>query len=91
MKKQLERQSWFLVAAGSAILSGLIAQRGLETGWRAIYDDDPPEDPWRSESWKSALAWAVISATVVAAAQLGARHGAQLGWRKVTGTKPPAA
>jgi hypothetical protein len=91
MRNRLERQSWFLVAAGSAILSGLIAQRGLETGSRAVYDDDPPEDPWRSDSWKSALAWAVISATVVAGVQLGARHGAQVGWQKVTGKKPPAA
>ena len=91
MKKSLEKQSWFLVAAGSAILAGMIAQRGLESGWRAIYDDDPPVDPWKSDSWKSAIAWAAVSATVVAAVQISARHGAQIGWKKVTGKKPPAA
>lgn len=91
MKREREKQSWFLVAAGSAIVAGMIAQRGLETGWRAVYDDDPPQDPWHSDSWKSAIAWAALSATVVAAVQLSARHGAQIGWQKVTGKKPPAA
>jgi hypothetical protein len=91
MRKQAERQSWFLVAAGSALLAGMIAQRGLESGWRAIYDDDPPEDPWKADSWMSALGWAALSATVVAAVQLSARHGAQLGWKKVMGHAPPAA
>lgn len=91
MKKQAERQSWFLVAAGAAVISGMIAERALESGWRAIYDEDPPADPWKANSWGSALAWAAVSATVVAAVQLSARHGAQLGWKKVTGKKPPAA
>ncbi len=91
MKKKIEKESWLLVAAGSAILAGMLAQRGLESGYRAVYDDDPPEDPWRADSWKSALAWAAISATVVAAVQLTARHGARIGWQRVTGHRPPAA
>lgn len=91
MKKQIQKQTWFLVAAGAAVVAGLIAERGLEAGWRAVYDDKPPADPWRADSWRSALGWAVLSATVVAAAQLSARHGAQLGWKRVTGRKPPAS
>lgn len=91
MKKSVEKRSWFLVAAASAMLAGMIAERGMETGWRAIYDEDPPADPWRADSWKSAIAWAAVSATVVAAVQISARHGARLGWQKVTGNKPPAA
>lgn len=91
MQKSVEKQAWFLVAAGSAILAGMLAQRGLERGWRVVSDDDPPVDPWKSDGWKSAVAWAAVSATVVAAMQLGARHGARLGWQKVTGRKPPAA
>jgi len=89
MKRKLEKQSWLLVAAGSALLAGMVAQRGLETGWRAVYEDDPPADPWRSDSWSSALVWAGLSAVVIAAAQLSARHGAQVGWKKVTGRLPP--
>ncbi len=90
MKRRLEQKTWFLVAAGSAILAGMIAQRGLETGWHMISDEEPPTDPSRSDSWRTALAWAAVSATIVAAAQLAGRHGAQAGWKKVTGKNPPS-
>lgn len=89
MKRNLQKQSWLLVAAGSALVAGMIAQRGLESGWRAVYDDDPPQDPWRADSWSSALVWAGLSAVIIAAAQLTARHGAQVGWKRVTGKLPP--
>jgi len=91
MKRELERRTWMLVGAGAAMLAGSLTQRLLESGWRTVADDDPPEKPWRGDSWKQALAWACISATVVAAAQLAAKQGAHKGWKKVTGHAPPAA
>lgn len=81
-----------LVGAGAAMLAGKLVERGLETGWRRVKDEDPPADLWKSGvSWPKALAWAALSAATIAAAQLVARRGAHLGLQQLTGKRPPAA
>jgi hypothetical protein len=85
------RATWLLVGAGAAMVAGRLVERGLETGWRAVRDEDPPERPWkRGESWPAALAWAAMSAAAVSAVELLARRGAHLGLRQLTGKRMPA-
>jgi hypothetical protein len=70
--------------------AGRLVERGLETGYRKIRDDDPPEQPGkRGQSWPAALGWAAISAAAAAAAQLAAKRGALVGLQKITGKRPP--
>ena len=84
------KATWLLVSGAAAMVAGRIVERGLETGYRAVKDEDPPERPWgRGESWPAALGWAAISAAAVAAAQLAAKRGAHLGLQRVTGKRPP--
>lgn len=101
MKKKIERKfkqktdprraTWLLVGAGAAMVAGRLVERGLDSGWRAWKDEDPPEKPWRSEaSWPTALAWTALSAAAVATAELVARRSAHLGLRELTGKRVPA-
>jgi hypothetical protein len=85
------RTAWLLVSAGAAMVAGRLVERGLESGWRAVRDEDPPQRPWkRGESWPAALAWAAMSAATVGAVELLARRGAHIGLRQLTGKRMPA-
>ncbi|HEY6088188.1 MAG TPA: DUF4235 domain-containing protein [Gemmatimonadaceae bacterium] len=83
------RTTWLLVGAGTAMIAGRLMDRGLDKGWRAWKDDDPPSFQ-RGDSWSKALAWTALSAAAVATAELVARRGAHLGLRQLTGKRPPA-
>ncbi|HEY0527942.1 MAG TPA: DUF4235 domain-containing protein [Gemmatimonadaceae bacterium] len=84
------KATWLLVSGAAAMVAGRLVERGLETGYRKVKNDDPPEKPWkRGESWPTALGWAALSAAAVATAQLAAKRGAQLGLQRVTGKRPP--
>lgn len=90
-KTNSRKATWLLVGAGAAMVAGRLVERGLESGWRAIRHEDPPEKPWhREESWPQALAWTALSAAAVAAAELVARRSAHLGLRQLTGKRVPA-
>jgi hypothetical protein len=81
-----------LVGAGAAMVATKLTERGLESGWRRVKDEDPPPDLWKSgHSWPKALAWAALSAATIAAAQLAARRSAHAGLQRLTGKRPPAA
>jgi Protein of unknown function (DUF4235) len=85
------RATWLLVSAGAAMVAGRLVERGLESGWRAATNDDPPEKPWkRGESWPAALAWTALSAAAVATVELVARRSAHLGLRHLTGKRIPS-
>jgi hypothetical protein len=90
-KENLSRKAmWMIVGGGAAMVAGRLVERGLDTGYRAVKDDDPPEQPWkRGQSWPAALGWVALSAGAAAAAQLAAKRGAQLGMQKVTGKRIP--
>ena len=84
------KATWLLVGAGAAMVAGRLVERGLDTGYRAIKDEDPPERPWRGgQSWPVALGWVALSAGAAAAAQLAAKRGAYLGLQKMTGRRLP--
>src|SRR5256885_5004210 len=86
-----KRATWLLVGAGAAMVAGRLVERGLESGWRAARDEDPPQRPWkRGQSWPAALAWAAMSAATVGAVELLARRAAHLGLRQMTGKRIPA-
>ena len=93
MKKKVNsrKATWLLVGAGAAMVAGRLVERGLDSGWRALKHEDPPERPWHSnESWPTALAWTALSAAAVATAELVARRSAHLGLRQLTGKRVPA-
>ncbi|HEY1951306.1 MAG TPA: DUF4235 domain-containing protein [Gemmatimonadaceae bacterium] len=93
MKKKVNsrKATWLLVGAGAAMVAGRLVERGLDSGWRALKHEEPPEKPWRSdESWPQALAWTALSAAAVAAAELVARRSAHLGLRQLTGKRVPS-
>jgi hypothetical protein len=82
---------WLLVGAGAAMVAGRLVERGLESGWRAWRDEDPPTLPRRrGETWPQALAWTALSAATVATVELVARRSAHLGLRRMTGKRIPA-
>lgn len=87
-----KQATWMLVGAGAAMVATKLTERGLESGWRKVRDEDPPGDLWESGgSWPKALAWAALSAATIAAAQLAARRGATAGLQRLTGKRAPRA
>ncbi len=89
-KLNSRKTTWLLVGAGAAMVAGRLVERGLDKGWRAVRNEDPPELGRRVQSWPTALAWTAISAATVAAVELAARRGAHLGLRRLTGKRMPA-
>lgn len=87
-KLNSRKRTWLLVGAGAAMVAGRVVERGLEGGWRATRNEDPPSE--RNDSWPAALAWAAMSAATVAAVELVARRGAYVGLRRLTGKRAPA-
>ncbi len=88
-KLNSRKTTWLLVGAGAAMVAGRVVERGLEGGWRAARNEDPPSG--RSDSWPAALAWAAMSAATVAAVELVARRSAYIGLRRLTGKRVPAS
>jgi Protein of unknown function (DUF4235) len=87
-KSNSRRTTWLLVGAGAAMVAGRLMERGLESGWRAWKDEEPPRFN-KGDSWSQALAWAALSAAAVATAELVARRSAQLGLRQLSGKRAP--
>jgi hypothetical protein len=84
------RAGWTLVAAGSALAAGKLVQGALDRGWRAVTDDEPPDDPADARvPWGAALAWTAATGAAIAVARLLAQRGAAAGWRRATGRRPP--
>jgi hypothetical protein len=71
------------------MVAGRLMERGLDRGWRAWKDEEPPSFSG-GDSWSHALAWAALSAAAVGTAELIARRGAQLGLGQMTGKRVPA-
>jgi hypothetical protein len=85
-----ERQQWRLLAGAASAAAAPLAERAVVAAWRAITDEDPPEDPAGPDvDWGRALAWTAASAVVVALIQVAARRGAAIAWQRYTGERPP--
>jgi hypothetical protein len=89
-KDNSRKATWLLVGAGAAMVAGRLMDRGLEKGWRAWKDEEPPSFN-RGDSWSHALAWTALSGAAIAAAELVARRGAHLGLRQLAGKRAPAS
>ncbi|HEV2018001.1 MAG TPA: DUF4235 domain-containing protein [Gemmatimonadaceae bacterium] len=89
-KLNSRKTTWLLVGAGAAMVAGRLVERGLDKGWRAVRQEDPPEPGKHGDSWPAAFAWTAISAATVAAVELAARRGAHLGLRRLSGKRAPA-
>ena len=87
-KLNSRKTTWLLVGAGAAMVAGRVVERGLEGGWRAAKNEEPPSEG--NHSWPAALAWAAMSAATVAAVELVARRGAYVGLKRLTGKRAPA-
>lgn len=87
-KSNSRRTTWLLVGAGAAMVAGRLMERGLDSGWRAWKDEEPPRFI-KGDSWSRALAWAALSAAAVAGAELVARRSAHLGLRQLSGKQAP--
>ncbi len=88
-KDNSRRTTWLLVGAGAAMVAGRLIERGLDSGWRAWKDEEPPSFD-RGDSWSQALAWAALSAAAIGTAELVARRSAHVGLRRLTGKSVPA-
>jgi len=45
-KGSSKQAAWMLVGAGAAMVATKLTERGLESGWRKVKDEDPPGDLW---------------------------------------------
>ena len=88
-KNNSRKTTWLLVGAGTAMVAGRLMDRGLEKGYRAWKDEEPPSFN-RGDSWSKALAWTALSAAAVATAELVARRSADLGLKRLSGKRAPA-
>jgi hypothetical protein len=88
-KDNSRKTTWLLVGAGAAMVAGRLIERGLDSGWRAWKDEEPPSFD-RGDGWSKALAWTALSAAAIGTAELVARRGAHLGLRQLTGKREPA-
>lgn len=88
-KKKQGEMAWAIVAGGAAMLAGVIVQRGLNSGWRAVMHEDPPKvKELPVEPWRRAVTFTVVSAVTAGLATLLSQRGAAAGWEKVTGEPP---
>jgi len=87
-KNNSRKATWLLVGAGAAMVAGRLMERGLESGWRAWKDEDPPSFK-RGDSWSKAVGWTALSAAAVATAELLARRSAHVGLKQLTGRRAP--
>jgi hypothetical protein len=88
-KNNSRKATWLLVGAGAAMVAGRLMERGLESGWRAWKDEDPPSFK-RGDSWSKAVGWTALSAAAEATAVLVARRRAHVGLKQLTGKRTPA-
>lgn len=84
-----EERTWQMVAVGSAALAGIGARQLMNSGWKLVRRNEPPENPAaRSVDWSEAIAWTVVTGVVVGLMRLVAERGAATGWRHVKGHYP---
>lgn len=84
------RAGWTLVAAGAALVAEEVVLGALARGWRAVTDEDPPNDPADGDiPWGPALTWTAASGVALALSRLLAQRAAAVGWRRALGYAPP--
>lgn len=85
-----EKASWKMLDRGSAIASGLLAQRVAMVAWRGVTGRKPPINGRHPEvGTGEAIAWAMVGGALVEVVKIGVRRGATTYWTRSTGELPP--
>jgi hypothetical protein len=83
--------TWKIVGGLAGVGAGWVARTALQTGWRQLRGEAPPENPASpSTTWPDALLWAAGSGIALAVARLVAQRGAAGAWKSATGSYPDA-
>lgn len=84
------KMAWMGVAAGAAMLGGVVVRQGLDQAWKLATHEDPPLDPTsRDVAWRDAIIWTVATGVMVGLGRLIARRGAATAWERFMGEAPP--
>lgn len=83
---------WKVLATGSAILAGAIANRVVTKGWEVASGKPPPSDPTHPDDvgWKEALLFAALTGLAVGAARVAAQRKAAQYYAQSAGHLPVA-
>ena len=85
-----DRLIWSALGLGTAALTAMAARQGMKAGWKAITNEDPPENPIsRETTWSDALIWTTAMALGAGVARLVVERVAAQVWQERTGRKPP--
>ena len=81
---------WGFVATASAVAAAMAVRAALKRGWRAVADEDPPQNPASKDTgWGEALLWTALSGAAAGVARMLAQRASTQGWRRATGDDPP--
>ncbi|PHN03499.1 DUF4235 domain-containing protein [Flavilitoribacter nigricans] len=74
-----EDQAKELAITAAAIGTGLLVKKGLESGYKRTFQEDPPNAVIdRDVNWPKALSWALITGTVIYGVRIAIkRYGGQ--------------
>ena len=81
---------WRFVSYGAGALATMLTRRALQTMWRGMQGEPPPDSPAdRGTPMRVALIWAVATGVGVGVMRLLAIRGAARGWEAVKHEPPP--
>lgn len=64
-----------LAITATAIGAGLLIKKGLESGYKRVYQEDPPNAYTdRKVEWSKALTWALVTGTLIYGVRLGIKR-----------------
>jgi hypothetical protein len=82
--------TWTIVQSVSTMVAVALTKKVMDSGWRFVTGNEPPEDPENPDtSWIEAVAWVVASGVGVVLARRLATQGAIRRWQSWTGDLPP--
>ena len=90
MNPNQQRRLWQIAATGSAILAGIATRKALQSGWRRVKDEEPPENPdVSSVSWTNAILWAAMTGAAVGVSKMLVTRSVSLSLHRHSELKAP--
>lgn len=81
---------WSALATLSALGGAHLMRKGLESSWRAIRKEEPPQNPASpSTEWGEAIIWTITIGVFAGMARLVARRLMASAWEEVADEQPP--
>lgn len=85
-----DRALWTGLGLGTAAATAVAARQGMKVAWKAMRDDEPPENPISYDTtWRDALLWTVALALGAGVTRLVVERIAAQVWLDRTGRRPP--